>query len=1283
MKSLLEQHANSYDIIFTQETPFSFVRNIASYTSELGDAIEGPTIHAAWQEVHNFSKYNNTQVCAFVSRRLLMRFRISFDPDLTWDANVLPFTLVDQLTGQSATLICLYNPPKSGDSAVKCLIDIAPRIHDLAFIQGDFNLSALDWDPGATRTSPIAGDLLAMNTLLNLSLVNDDGAPTWHHKTKRSSVLDLLFIADNILRRSHCDFENDHINRGTSDHSVFRIRLGRRMHLLGRDYIGQETDEEAAFIHETAAALHHAASSTTMAIQDVFDRLYGRVHAAWMSNAKTPKAGSNPTRWWSVDCDLAKEVFEHTRSRADRKTYMDTIDKARKAYFDHKIANMSNTKKPWEGVRWTGPRKAPSYSAIKDPTGSLIKDPAALFQHMHNHFNSTAASGDIDWTFINSLPASDERVFPPVSIAEVAENLKLTSNLSAPGEDHLTWRHLKLILDPPGPQADLASLFNRILDESLWPTQLKVANSVIIPKPKKDRYDVPKAFRPIALLNTMGKLLTKILAKRLQFDGIANDLFHPGQFGGISKHATVDVGVILVDIISQNRDRGLHTTVLALDIAQFFPSINHDVIAILMTKLGYHHKIINFLRTFLADRTTSYSWDGLTSGGGFECSNGIPQGDPLSPVLSALYLALIVKHFFPWNVNNFVNSLFFVDDGTLICSSFSMEDNTTLLAECYEGLLKGLAAIGLTVEQSKLELKHFIAYDPLLPNRTFASANQPPLRYTWKGTGHVVKPTDTWRYLGFFFDAYLKFTAHVKTYTNKGFSAIRACNMLGNSIGGLGPKQRVLCYNACVSPVLTYGLPLWYARDGMGCQQNLRHMARVQNFALRWITGAFKGTPIGAMELLAGIPPLQLRCNLLLSGYAARIMTLPENHLLRQAWHLEPLPDRLQHFRPKKRPRHLPSDNPLTRLRGFGEVQEQFDEFHAANRPGQRVIDLFTHRISYSHLDAPKKGSDGFQDWMKAFTGWIAEKEKMGHWMVYTDGGFWREKCRGTHAMVATRAGQEISSDVDWVLAASSFDTEIAALENAIAWITNHADIIDKDEVYILTDNKGVIQSFLQLQPRSSQMSALRISIMLTELFTTHPRIKLHFAHCPSHTGIRFNERADELASTFAEPGGIPTGLLRQHFIEDNIKEAGALWKLRSRLSTYKGRQWLAVRRKKKAFVPKIQDKNAKNFFLDLADNDMTAMAQITRAITNHAPTGEYYSTRAERFPDKETLCTNCSLAVIQTRRHIFTECTKYTNRFPSIRFWTNKKNNGESLKSFLRENPTAFSFSDVPPDIH
>ena len=389
----------------------------------------------------------------------------------------------------------------------------------------------------------------------------------------------------------------------------------------------------------------------------------------------------------------------------------------------------------------------------------------------------------------------------------------------------------------------------------MWPLHLKVANLCIIPKPKKDCYDVPKAFRPIALLNTIGKLMTKVLAKRLQFDGIAHGLFHPGQFGGVTKHATMDVGVILMDIISQNRDRGFHTSVLAVNITQFFPSMDHEVIVYLLGKLGFHRKICSVVANFLRDCQTLYMWDGISSEAHFDCSNGVPQGDPLSPVLLVLYLSLIIKHVLPWDKDNHTNALFFIDDGMLICSSASLNDNVALLALLYTKLLHFLESAGLTVEHTKSELKHFIAYDRQTNRRVFASVNQPDLLFSWKGASHTIKPAKIWRYLGFFFDSYLKFDHHVRYYTNKGFSTIRAFNMLGNSARGLGPKQRVLAYNACVTSVLTYSLPLWYAEDGKGVQSNFKHMCRVQSFVVRWITGSFRGMPIGAMELITGIPP--------------------------------------------------------------------------------------------------------------------------------------------------------------------------------------------------------------------------------------------------------------------------------------------------------------------------------------------------------------------------------------------------------------------------------------------
>ena len=63
--------------------------------------------------------------------------------------------------------------------------------------------------------------------------------------------------------------------------------------------------------------------------------------------------------------------------------------------------------------------------------------------------------------------------------------------------------------------------------------------------------------------------------------------------------------------------------------------------------------------------------------------------------------------------------------------------------------------------------------------------------------------------------------------------------MLGNSIRGIGPKQRSLTYQGCVLPILTYRLALWYALQGVGVSKHVRHMERVHSFALNWITGTF------------------------------------------------------------------------------------------------------------------------------------------------------------------------------------------------------------------------------------------------------------------------------------------------------------------------------------------------------------------------------------------------------------------------------------------------------------
>ena len=135
--------------------------------------------------------------------------------------------------------------------------------------------------------------------------------------------------------------------------------------------------------------------------------------------------------------------------------------------------------------------------------------------------------------------------------------------------------------------------------------------------------------------------------------------------------------------------------------------------------------------------------------------------------------------------------------------------------------------------------------------------------------------------------------------------------MLGNSLGGLGPCSHTLVFKACILPILLYGLPLWYAEWGKGVIKHVKHMNHIQNYAIQWITGAFRTSPIGGLNIIVGIPPLKVTCNLRISRLTARISSLPDGHMLKEAWQVDQPHWRLAGLHFQQCPKNLPSDNPL------------------------------------------------------------------------------------------------------------------------------------------------------------------------------------------------------------------------------------------------------------------------------------------------------------------------------------------------------------------------------------
>jgi len=180
-------------------------------------------------------------------------------------------------------------------------------------------------------------------------------------------------------------------------------------------------------------------------------------------------------------------------------------------------------------------------------------------------------------------------------------------------------------------------------------------------------YDQPKSFCPIVLLNTLGKLIEKIIIERIQFTVASNNFIHPSQLGRLKFKSITNASVTLTHIVYSGWIKGKTTSTLTFDISQFFPSLNHRLLTLILEKAGLESKVSSFFANYLVKRKTSYLWNNLSSSN-FEVNVGVGQESALSPILLALYLSpflyILEKHL--KNLKIPISILLFVDDGLII-----------------------------------------------------------------------------------------------------------------------------------------------------------------------------------------------------------------------------------------------------------------------------------------------------------------------------------------------------------------------------------------------------------------------------------------------------------------------------------------------------------------------------------------------------------------------------------------------------------------------------------------
>lgn len=420
-------------------------------------------------------------------------------------------------------------------------------------IVGDFNIHHPIWGGSGARADSRAAELIVLLDEFHLSSNLPTGTPTYFSAQGNETTIDLCLTTEELTEqvmkcrtREDLDHNSDHMPIET----ILNISIGATPPLEKYSWECLDHIKFEGMLHQK---LPNPPSrvATPEAIDFYTEELSKIISAAIAESTPKTVVTTKATPGFDEKCKAARSKANQAR-RNFQKLVAEESDMTNVAQTEWKIARATKKKlvrqtlrkkhrkaveeaagdvsKAWKLANWAKNRQTPfkpTTPFLRKADGSMALTKKDRAQCLVDSFFPPPAAANLQNIAGTSYP--EPISLPSITEEEIFQAVTNAAPNKAPGEDDIPNHIIKLAL--PTIMPALVWIFNSSITTGYCPKHFRESITVSLCKPNKPDYSIPKAYRPIALLNTMGKVMESIIATRLSFATEAHNLLPRSHFG--------------------------------------------------------------------------------------------------------------------------------------------------------------------------------------------------------------------------------------------------------------------------------------------------------------------------------------------------------------------------------------------------------------------------------------------------------------------------------------------------------------------------------------------------------------------------------------------------------------------------------------------------------------------------------------------------------------------------------------------------------------------------------